>query len=194
MQPPEVEIVRQFVKDIQLHAVSATDDAPLQDLVDAFASSPAIARRDMRRIMERDPAQFFRSACRILKASSEGAGRLCLIELLWRNSLLMISLADPALFTLPAAVALAKRWAQLDPMLDVKLLHLGFPPDSQTASGTIAAGQKRVLAIIHELPVVRHILLPISRLLRRRSAGALQGCRTLLPGQRQCGPGPEDVI
>jgi HEAT repeat protein len=182
MQASEVEIVRQLAKDVQLPSMATSDDSPLQDLVEAFPSSPAVARRDMRRMMERNPAQFFHAACRILKACSEGPGQSCLVELLWRNPVLMISLADPAAFPLPAAIALAKRWAKLDPMLDVKLLHLGFPPDCHVVSGLDAARERRVLAIVDELPAVRHILLPLARLLRSqdpqvRSKAAALYCR-----------------
>ena len=46
-------------------------------------------KRDMRRLLEKDPRAFLASACRILKTMSEGPRAASLMELLWSNPVLI---------------------------------------------------------------------------------------------------------
>jgi len=50
-------------------------------------------------------------------------------------------------------------------MLDIKLLHMEFPSEATTVQSVDIVRAKRVLAIVNELPVCRHILLPLVNLL-----------------------------
>jgi len=134
--------------------------------VDDFQSSSALFKRDMRRRLEKDPSAFLRAACRILKAKSKGPGAEYLMELLWSNPVLVASLIDPRLLSLQDAISFAKRWAEYDPMLDIKLLHMGFPTDGGAISDIDIVRARRVLSLVNEMPARRHILFPLVNLLR----------------------------
>jgi hypothetical protein len=122
-------------------------------------------KRDIRRRLEKDPEAFLRSACRILKTASEGPGAAYVMEQLWSNPVIIGSLVEPAMLTLPAAIAFAKRWQPFDPLIDIKLLHKGFPSDDGGVHDIDIIRAKRALAIVNELPANRHILLPLVNLL-----------------------------
>jgi len=165
METPVLELVREFVQEARVPPDSEEEDLFLQGLIDDFHSSPALFKRDIRRRLEKDPEAFLRSACRILKANSEGLGASYVMEQLWSNPVMIGSLVDPAMLALPAAIAFAKRWQPFDPLIDIKLLHKGFPSDDGGVHDIDILRAKRALAIVNELPANRHILLPLVNLL-----------------------------
>jgi len=165
MEAPVAELVGEFVREVRVAAANSDGDVLLQSLVDAFQSSSAMSKRDMRRMLEKDAASFLQSSCRILKASTKGPGAEYLIELLWSNPVMVSGLIDPALLPLDTAIRFANQWAQYDSMLDIKLLHMGFPSEATTVQSVDIVRAKRVLAIVNELPACRHILLPLVNLL-----------------------------
>jgi hypothetical protein len=153
------------VREARVAAANSDGDLLLQSLVDAFQSSSAMSKRDLRRMLEKDGARFLQSSCRVLKASAEGPGAVYLMELLWSNPVLVSGLIEPALLPLDTAIRFAKRWVEYDSMLDIKLLHMGFPSEATTVQNVDIVRAKRVLAIVNELPACRHILLPLVNLL-----------------------------
>ncbi len=181
MEAPVIELVGEFVREMKVSAAAGDADVSLRGLVDGFQSSSAMFKRDMRRMLEKDPQAFLQSAFRILKASSAGPGAAHLMELLWSNPVLVGSLIEPELLPLSSAIAIAKRWMPFDSLLDIKLLHLGFPSDDTAVRSIDIVRAKRVLAIINELPACRHILLPLVNLLHspdpkvRSKAASLYG-------------------
>lgn len=166
MEVPFQKLVSEYVAAVHAPEAGEEEDVFLQGLVDDFQSSSALFKRDMRRRLEKDPPAFLRSACRILKAGPKGPGAAYLMELLWENPVLAGSLLDPVLLRLDAATGFAKRWAEFDPMLDIKLLHMGFPTDGATVREGDILRAKRVLALVNEMPAQRHILFPLVSLLR----------------------------
>jgi len=167
MEAAVQELLRDFFHEANVQAGNTEIDPPLQRLVDDARSDSAVCKRDLRRLLEKDPAGFLQAACRILKGSGDKAGVGPLLELLWSSSLALTSLIDPSLLSLSAAKALAKRWVAFDPMLDIKLLQMGFPlgEDDTIAVGEMAR-PKRALDIVSELPPNRHVLLSLAKLLR----------------------------
>jgi len=125
-----------------------------------------MVKRDMRPQLEKDSGVFLRAACRVLRECSEGPGAAYLADLLWSSSRLFATLADPQWMPLGAAITLAKLWVRWEPLLDIKLLYIGFPFDASAVSEPDIARARRVLAIVRELPADRHILLPLASLLR----------------------------
>jgi hypothetical protein len=166
MEVPVKELVSEFAAAVRVPAAEEEEDFFLQGLVDDFQSSSARFKRDMRRQVEKDAPAFLRSACRILKAGADGPGAQCLMELLWGNPVLAGSLIDPALLALDAAIGFAKRWTDFDPMLDIKLLHMGFPTDGGAVREVDIVRARRVLELVNEMPPRRHILFPLVSLLR----------------------------
>ncbi len=166
MDVPVTKLVREFVDAVNVPASGEEEDVFLQGLVDDFQSSSALFKRDMRRRLEKDPPGFLRSACRILKRHKMGPGVEYLMELLWSNPVLAGSLIDPHLLPLAGAISFAKRWAEFDPMLDIKLLHMGFPSDGGAVCDIDIVRARRVLALVNEMPPRRHILFPLVSLLR----------------------------
>jgi hypothetical protein len=181
MEAPVTELVGEFVREVRVAAASGEGDVFLQGLVDDFQSSSAMFKRDMRRMLEKDSAGFLQSACRILKTSTKGPGAAYLIELLWSNPVMVSGLTDPTLLPLDTAIRFAKEWMKYDSMLDIKLLHMGFPSEATTVQSIDIVRAKRVLAIVSELPACRHILLPLVNLLHspdpkvRSKAASLYG-------------------
>src|SRR5579864_1209270 len=166
MDVPVKQLVSEYVAAVQVPEAGEEEDVFLQGLVDDFQSSSALFKRDMRRRLEKDPPGFLRAACRILKVNSTGPGADYLMELLWGNPVLVASLIDPRLLPLKIAVGFAKRWSEYDPMLDIKLLHMGFPTDGGAICDIDIVRARRVLALVNELPPSRHILFPLVNLLR----------------------------
>ena len=181
MEAPVAELVGEFVREVRVAAANSDGDLLLQSLVDAFQSSSAMSKRDLRRMLEKDGAWFLQASCRVLKASSEGPGAVYLMELLWSNPVLVSGLIEPTLLPLDTAIRFAKRWVEYDSMLDIKLLHMGFPSEATTVQNVDIVRAKRVLAIVNELPACRHILLPLVNLLHspdpkvRSKAASLYG-------------------
>jgi hypothetical protein len=177
------ELIGDFLHEASVGGADTDIDICLQRLIDDGGSSSAVLKRDMRRLLERDAHGFLRSACRILKVCSERPGVPSMLDLLWSSPVLLSSLIDPTMLSLPTAAAFAKRWVALDPMLDIKLLEIGFPSgevDGETVAE--AAGWKRALEIVSELPPNRHVLQPLAKLLRSpdpyvRSKAALMYAR-----------------
>jgi len=167
MEIPVQELLGDFLREANVPDAEPGDDVFLEHLVDDVQSSSALFKRDVRRILEKDPAAFFQSACRILKRSVERPGAASLLDVLWSNALLLNSLIDPKTLSLGKATAFAKRWVAFDPSLDAKLLRIGFPfEDDDAMSESDLVRPRRTLDIVSELPPNRHILLALAKLLR----------------------------
>jgi hypothetical protein len=161
------DLLCDFFHEANVPAGSNDIDRPLQCLVDGTTAGSAVVKRDLRRLLEKDPAAFLQSACRILKADTQKAGVAPLLDLVWSSGLLLTSLVDPARLPLPTAITLAGRWAAFDPMLDIKLLQIGFPLGEDDAVWMADIGRsKRTLDIVSGLPPNRHVLLALAKLLR----------------------------
>jgi hypothetical protein len=171
MEMPVQELIADFLQAASVTVANADVDAGLQRLIDDAEASSAVLKRDMRRLIEKDAAGFLQSACRILKVRSQRPGMPSMLDLLWSSPILLDSLSNPSMFPLPAAIGFAKRWITFDPMLDIKLLSLGFPSVEADLAGVgDGMGSKRALEILCEMPPNRHLLQPLARLLRSADA------------------------
>jgi len=171
MEAAVQDLLRDFFHEANLPESTTEMDLPLQRLVDEGGPDSSVCKRDLRRLLEKDSAAFLQAACRILKASPEKGGVGPLLDLLWGSSLLLTSLIDPTLLSLPAATALAQRWIACDPMLDIKLLQIGFPMgEDDTIARVDMARPRRAMEIVASLPPNRHVLLSLARLLRHPDA------------------------
>ncbi len=94
MDVPVKQLVSEFVAAVTVPESGEEEDVFLQGLVDDFQSNSALFKRDIRRRLEKDPPEFLRSACRILKARSKGPGAEYLMEVLWSNPVLEQMLKD----------------------------------------------------------------------------------------------------
>ena len=160
MEAPIQELIGDFLHEASVSGADTDIDICLQRLIDDGGSSSAVLKRDMRRLLEKDAHGFLQSACRILRVCSERPGVASMLDLLWSSPVLLSSLIDPTMLSLPAAAALAMRWVALDPMLDIKLLEIGFPSGEIDGETVAEAGWKRALEIVVELPPNRHLLQP----------------------------------
>src|SRR5579863_3471316 len=165
METPIADLVREFVQQARVPSGKPEEDAPLQKLIRDFEFNSSMSKRDMRRLLEKDPEGLLRSACRILKAASEGPGAAFAMEQLWSHPVLIEGLVDPAMLPLATAIAFAQRWHAFDPSLDIKLLHKGFPSEDGGVHEVDIVRAKRALAIVNELPANRRILLPLVNLM-----------------------------
>jgi hypothetical protein len=165
METPIADLVREFVQQARVPPGKPEEDAPLERLIRDFELNSSMSQRDMRRLLGKDPEALLRSACRILKAGSEGPGAVFAMEQLWSHPVLIAGLVDPAMLPLATAIELAQRWHSFDPSLDIKLLHKGFPSDDGGVHEVDIIRAKRALAIVNELPANRRILLPLVNLM-----------------------------
>jgi len=162
------EILTGFIQHARLSGVGEPESNFLEELVAGFDSNSKEARRAMRKLLAHDNHRFFCSACRILKSGVETAGRDYLMKLLLEGDLLLVCLADPALFSLEMALDLAKDFVHLDPLLDFKLMQLLFRSD-RVETGEVDADQAvRVLDLVAALPRHSRIATGERMLLERR--------------------------
>jgi len=167
MQIPVQELLGDFLREARVSVVDTGLDIWLQQLLDDAESSSAVLKRDMRRLLEKDPPEFLQSACRIMKTCSQKPGSASMMDLLWSSPVLIASLIDPSMLPLRTAIAFANRWVAFDPMLDIKLLEVAFPFGEDDAESAVdEVGSQRALEIVSKLPPNRHILQLLSRLLR----------------------------
>jgi hypothetical protein len=166
MDAPVQELLGDFMHQATVSVADPEVDAWLQRLIDDTVSSSAVLKRDMKRLLEKDARGFLQSACRILKVCLDKPGVASMLELLWSSPVLLSSLLDASMLPLPTAIGFAQRWIAFDPMLDIKLLEMGFPPREEEATAADAAGSKRALEIVCKLPPNRHLLQPLAKILR----------------------------
>src|SRR5579872_6836885 len=130
MQAPVTTLAVEFARQAQLPHALGKDGLYLRTLVAEFPSNAAMVKRDMRRLLEKDPQSFLEAACRVLKECDHGTGAAYLADLLWSSARLFAALADPEWMPLAPAIALAQRWVRWEPLLDIKLLHIGFSSEA----------------------------------------------------------------
>jgi HEAT repeat protein len=160
------EILAGFIQHARLSGVGELESNFLEELVAGFDTNSKEARQAMRKLLAHDNHRFFCSACRILKSGVETAGREYLMKLLLEGDLLLVCLANPALFSLETALDLAKLFVRLDPLLDFRLMQLIFRGD-RTETGEVDAEQAmRVLELVAALPRHNRILPLLLKLLR----------------------------
>lgn len=182
MDAPFQELIGDFLHQAAVSVADPEVDTWLRRLIDDTVSSSAVLKRDMRRLLEKDARGFLQSACRILKVCSDRPGVASMLDLLWSSPVLLGSLIDATMLPLPTAIAFAKRWVAFDPMLDIKLLEIGFPSREDAETVADSVGSKRALEIVSKLPPNRHVLQPLTKLLRSpdlyvRSKAALMYAR-----------------
>ena len=176
------QIVHGFIQRARLSGVGELENSFLEELVDGFESQPKEARRAIRKLMLHDNLRFFSSACRILKSGLETPGHEYVMKLLLEGDVLLAPLADPNVFAMDTAVALAQALILFDPLLDFKLMQLLFGGDPMEV-GEIDAGRAlRVLEIIEALPKHTRILPLLLKMLRSsnsrlRSKAVLLFCK-----------------
>lgn len=159
------EVLAGFIQHARLTGVGELESSFLEELVAGFDSNSKEARRAMRKLLAHDTHRFFCSACRILKGGAETPGCEYLMKLLLEGDLLLVCLADPALFSLETSLELAKVFVRLDPLLDFKLMQLLFRSEAET--GDVDAEQAmRVLDLVATLPRHNRILPLLLKLLR----------------------------
>jgi len=159
------EVLAGFIQHARLTGVGELESSFLEELVAGFDNNSKEARRAMRKPLAHDTHKFFCSACRILKGGVDTPGREYLMKLLLEGDLLLVCLADPALFSLETALELARLFVRLDPLLDFKLMQLLFRSEAET--GYVDAGQAmRVLDLVATLLRHNRILPLLLKLLR----------------------------
>src|SRR5260370_13614209 len=104
MQMPVEELLGDFLGEASVSVADTELDVWLQQLLDNSGSSSAVLKRDMRRLLEKDPPAFLESACRVLKTCSQKPGSASMMDLLWSSPVLMASLIDPSMLPFLTAI------------------------------------------------------------------------------------------
>jgi len=171
--PPKssrTSIVDQFAQNSQVDNRGDIEFSLLNDLVNAFASSPVMARRAMRELLSRSPAKFYSSALNILKSGDAGPGSDYLNSLLLENDLLLAALADPMAFNLQTAVTLAKNLYRMDPQFDAKLLKQVLRDDTTEQSQCDLVALERVLELVDAVSDGKRLVPILMKLQRHEDA------------------------
>lgn len=161
-----ISIVEEFAKNTQVDASGDIEFSLLNDLVNAFATNPVLARRAMRELLSRAPGKFYTSALNILKSGKHGPGSDYLNSLMLENDLLLTALADPHAFHISAAVALAKNLYRMDPQLDARLLKQILKDNALDGETYDQDALERVLEVVDAVSDCKR-LVPILMKLQR---------------------------
>src|SRR5262249_14154673 len=139
----------------------------LTDLLQGYPSSPVLARRAMRELMNRMPGKFYAICFQAIQAGGSGPGYDYLMSMLIDNDQLALALADPILFTQDQALTLARTLYRRDSGLDSKLLRhaLREQPIGPVQPPTNAE-LTRVLAVVDEISDSMRLVPLLLRLLR----------------------------
>lgn len=185
MQAPVTRLVSEFVRSVKLPHAVEEEEVYLRTRVAEFASNAAMLKRDMRRLLEKDPRSFLRAACRVLRECDHGPGAIYLADLLWSSARLFDALADPQWMPLTPAITLAKLWIPWEPLLDIKLLQIGFSSDPSAANELDMARAHRVLAILRELPTEKAPPAAFVESAAQPACMRASDCRDLIRTRRQ---------
>jgi hypothetical protein len=93
--------------------------------LEEYGTNPIAAAKRMRQVLSgTDPASFVQAAIPLLRSDLDQGGKQHLLTLLSTNDLILIPLADPAMFAFDEAVAIASILVKTQPLLDVKIKRL----------------------------------------------------------------------
>jgi HEAT repeat protein len=138
----------------------------LLNLAEGFASTPMIASREMRRLLDSNREEFTRAALALVKGSDYSAGHQYALTLLVTNNLIIDKLADPRATEVGEAVEIARRiQSTVDSFLDIKLIRLLLPNNHTPAAVTEPAALLRVLEIIGAISDGSRIMTLLTQLL-----------------------------
>jgi hypothetical protein len=157
----------------------------LERAVEEFAAKPMANAKGMRQLLsESNREAFLQAAIPLLRSDLNQPGKQYLLTLLLMNDLILVPLADPAIFSFDEAVRIAGQLVKIQPMLDHKMRSLFDTTQNQAAqnAGTGDFGV-RLLEIMASLPSDARIssvlfqLLDHSNLKIRSKAALLAGRR-----------------
>ncbi len=160
------QVVDSFIRGATLKNIDDLESSFLEELILGYENNSKEARRAMRKLMAHDNVKFFCSACGILKSGANTAGHEYLTKLLLEGDLLLVSLADPRLFSLESAIDLACVFARVDPLLDLKLMQMLFQGEQTEGLEIDIPKARHVLEIVAALPPRTRILPLLLKLMR----------------------------
>ena len=166
MPNEQKQIVEDFIHAINLPQAGDLETSFPEGLLEGFNNDSQQVLRAMRKLLVHDKVKFFSSACRILKSGGTTPGQRYLMKLLLESDLLLISLTDPVLFPVDAAITLARICIRLDPMLDFKLLDQLFQGAYLDAGVIDVQRALRTMKIVSALQVSMHIQPLLLKLMR----------------------------
>src|SRR5579864_1932428 len=130
-------------------------ESSLNKLIEGFPANPVASGKFLQRLLADDPKQFFRDALPLLRASPDTPGFYYVLALLHSQNLVLKNLCDPALFTKPESIALAKRMFRVEPLFDMKLAKMllsseAKPPGNEEEQAAQSLAGLRLLEIMAE--------------------------------------------
>jgi len=128
-------------------------ESSLDKLIDGFPVNPVASGKFLQRLLADDPGQFFRDALPLLRAAPDTPGFYYVLALLHSQNLVLKNLCDPALFTKPEAIALAKRMFRVEPLFDMKLAKMLLATEAQ-APGSEPEQEAQSLAGLRLLEIM----------------------------------------
>jgi hypothetical protein len=112
--------------------------------VEEFATTPKLAAGTIRQLFDGSDAKaFVEAAIPPVRTAPERPGAQFLLSLLLFNDLIFAPLANPGIFSLEQATAVAKQLLKIEPLLDVKMVRRLLE-----STATQDEAQKRVLDTI----------------------------------------------
>ena len=93
----------------------------LKQILDGFAKNPQAAQKALREMLASDGGKFRAGALSVLKRETNSAGREFLVGMLAEKDFLIDPLCDPAFFSSPEAISIARLAARARPQLDLEM-------------------------------------------------------------------------
>src|SRR5208283_388740 len=104
-----------------------------------FAQAPGHHELTLRELLRENRAEFYRHSLTAIQSGTDTPGHQYLIALLVQSGLLIDDICKPALFSKEMSIALARKIAQIEPKLDIRLARL--LPDRDGAGGSEVTGE-----------------------------------------------------
>ncbi len=111
----------------------------INQALEGFVHDPDLYGQAMRELLRQDRAEFYRHSLEALHSGIDTPGQQYLIALLVQNGLLIDDICKPAFFSKELSIALARRIAQIEPKLDIRLARL--LPNRDGAGGSEVKGE-----------------------------------------------------
>ena len=99
-------------------------ESSLNKVIEGFPANPAASSKVLQRLLVDGPQQFFLDALPLLRAAPDTPSFYYVLALLHSQNLVLKNLCDPALFSKPESIALAKRMSRVEPLFDIKLAKM----------------------------------------------------------------------
>jgi hypothetical protein len=137
--------------------------------LDTYSEDPAGATHALRGLISEDPREFAQASAALL-SEREKPGFQVLIEVLARSAGAVQQLCDPNLLDKKSSVALAQRFAAIDPALDSKLVQLLPGRGVEDSDPAKIHAAERILELLDAISVSNRVVPMLAQMVQHPNA------------------------